>query len=254
MTDSKPDRPDAGAHPADPPPEPTPDDVIPLTRENLRSGRIREWVAKYDGTFTPLTDDALRASIASMFPPDGRPDGSVWLFGYGSLIWNPAIDYAEKRPATVHGLHRRFCLQTFLGRGSRERPGLVLGLDRGGSCRGVVFRIAPEHVDSELDIVWRREMITHSYRPRWMTAVTPQGPVRAIGFVINSQHERYTGLLPEETVAETIAHASGFLGPCCDYLFNTVEHLDDLGMPDAGLARLARRVRAIRAAGGGAES
>src|SRR3546814_10541292 len=96
-----------------------------------------------------------------------------------------------------------------LGRGSRERPGLVLALDRGGSCRGVVFRIAPENVESELDIVWRREMISHSYRPTWVTAQTSDGPVRAIGFAINRSHERYTGALPEETVAETIAHAAG---------------------------------------------
>ncbi|HEY9569316.1 MAG TPA: gamma-glutamylcyclotransferase [Thalassobaculum sp.] len=230
-------------------PPPTPDDVIPLTRENIRSGRIREWVAKHDVSFQPLSDDELRRTRAAMFPPTGRPEGSVWLFGYGSLIWNPAFDYAEKRPATVHGLHRRFCLQTHLGRGSRERPGLVLALDRGGSCRGVVFRIAPENVESELDIVWRREMISHSYRPTWVTAQTSDGPVRAIGFAINRSHERYTGALPEETVAETIAHAAGFLGPCCDYLFNTVEHLDELGMPDAGLTRLARRVREIREGG-----
>src|SRR3546814_10280093 len=89
-------------------------------------------------------------------------------------------------------------------------------------------------------------MISHSYRPTWVTAHTSDGPVRAIGFAINRSHERYTGALPEETVAETIAHAAGFLGPCCDYLFNTVEHLDQPGMHDAGLTRLARRVREIR--------
>jgi len=227
---------------------PKPDHVIPLTRENILSGRIREWVAKHDDSFRPLTDSELRRTRDAMFPPDGRPKGPVWLFGYGSLIWNPAFEYAEKHPATVHGLHRRFCLRTFLGRGSKDRPGLVLALDRGGCCRGVAFRIAADRVESELDIVWRREMISDAYRPRWLTAITPEGPVRAIGFVINRRHERYTGTLPEEAVAETIAHAAGFLGPCCDYLFNTVEHLDELGMPDAGLSRLADRVKAIRAA------
>src|SRR3546814_5078320 len=89
-------------------------------------------------------------------------------------------------------------------------------------------------------------MISHSYRPTWVTAQTSVGPVRAIGFAINRSHERYTCALPEETVAETIAHAAGFLLPCCDYLFNTVEHLDELVMPEAGLTRLARRVREIR--------
>ena len=226
---------------------PESDDLIPLTRENLRSGRIRDWVARNDSGVVPLSDEELQHSRAAMFPPTGQPDGSVWLFGYGSLIWNPAIEYAEKRPATVHGLHRRFCLRTHLGRGSRERPGLVLALDRGGCCRGIAFRIPPEQAESELEIVWRREMITRAYRPAWLTAATPQGPVKAIGFVINRRHERYTGALPEEAVAATIAGAAGFLGPCCDYLFNTVDHLAELGMPDAGLARLARRVREIRA-------
>src|SRR3546814_18412879 len=92
-------------------------------------------------------------------------------------------------------------------------------------------------------------MISHSYRPTWVTAHTSDGPVRAIGFAINRSHERYTGALPEETVAETIANAAGFLGPGCDYLFNTVEHLDDLGLPDAVITRLAGRVREILDAG-----
>src|SRR3546814_15409165 len=112
----------------------------------------------------------------SRFPPTGRPEGSVWLFGYGSLIWNPAFDYAEKRPATVHGLHRRFCLQTHLGRGSRERPGLELALDRGGSCRGAVFRSAPENVDSQPVRVRILAQITNSSRPNFATAPTHHCP------------------------------------------------------------------------------
>ena len=98
------------------PPE-IPDNVIPLTRENIRSGKIREWVAKHDQHFTPMSDEDLAASRAAMFPPDGKPDGAVWVFGYGSLIWNPAFEFDQKRSATVYGVHRRFCLQTFLGRG-----------------------------------------------------------------------------------------------------------------------------------------
>ncbi|MDF1792364.1 MAG: gamma-glutamylcyclotransferase [Thalassobaculaceae bacterium] len=222
--------------------------TVALTRDTLRSGKIRDLVQKHEPTFKALSDEELAASRAAMFPATGRPESDVWLFGYGSLIWNPAIEFAEKRTATVHGLHRRFCLRTRLGRGTPEQPGLVLGLDRGGRCRGVAFRIPRDIAEAELDIVWRREMVTYAYRPRWLKAATDQGPIRVIGFVINRTHDRYCGQLPEDEAAETIARACGFLGPCCEYLFNTVEHLRELGMPDAGLERLARRVIAKRAA------
>lgn len=218
---------------------------IPLTRENIRSGKIREWIRQHDIDFVPLSDAELAASRAAMFGGDA-PTGDVWLFGYGSLIWNPAFHFAERRRATVFGLHRRFCLWTHLGRGSPERPGLVLALDRGGCCRGVAFRIPADQAEEELDIVWRREMVSNAYQPRWLKASTADGPVNAIGFVINRRHDRYAGPLSEAAVARAIATAGGFLGPCCDYLFNTVEHLEELGMPDAGLKRLARRVRAVR--------
>lgn len=222
--------------------------TVALTRETLRSGQIRDLVQQHEPSFKALGDDELAASRAAMFPPTGTPTGDVWLFGYGSLIWNPAIEFAEKRNATVRGLHRRFCLRTELGRGTPDLPGLVLGLDRGGQCRGVAFRIPREIAEAELEIVWRREMVTHAYRPRWLKATTDEGPITVIGFVINRDHARYCGQLPDDEAAETIARACGFLGPCCEYLFNTVEHLRELGMPDAGLERLARRVVAKRAA------
>lgn len=222
--------------------------TVALTRDTLRSGELREVLRRHDPDLKTLSDEELAASRASMFPPSGRPDRDVWLFGYGSLIWNPAIEFAERRRATIHGLHRRFCLRTELGRGTPDLPGLVLGLDRGGQCRGVAFRIPKDVAETELEIVWRREMVTHAYRPRWLKAVTDQGPIDTIGFVINRVHHRYCGQLPEDEAADTIARAGGFLGPCRDYLFNTVDHLRELGMPDAGLERLARRVAAKRAA------
>ncbi|MCR9070915.1 MAG: gamma-glutamylcyclotransferase [Alphaproteobacteria bacterium] len=224
--------------------------TVALTRESLRSGQLRDVLERHGPDFKTLSDDELAASRASMFPPSGRPDRDVWLFGYGSLIWNPAIEFAEQRNATVRGLHRRFCLRTELGRGTPELPGLVLGLDRGGQCRGVAFRIPKDIAETELEIVWRREMVTYAYRPRWLKAATDEGPIDVIGFVINRTHDRYCGQLPEDDVAATIAHACGFLGPCCDYLFNTVDHLRDLGMPDTGLERLARRVAAKQASAG----
>ncbi len=224
--------------------------TVDLTRESLRTGKIRELIARYDASFETLTDDQLAASRAAMFPEAGAPTGDVWLFGYGSLIWNPAIEYAEKRCLTVRGYHRRFCLRTHLGRGTPDLPGLVLGLDRGGCCRGVAFRIPKDRVASELDIVWRREMVTDAYVPRWLRASGPEGSVDAIGFVINRRHDRYAGDLTESEVADVLARAGGFLGPCSEYLFNTVEHLRDLAIPDAGLERLAKAVVERQQSGG----
>ena len=114
----------------------------------------------------------------------------------------------------------------------------MLGLERGGSCRGAAFHIAPEAVEEELAIVWRREMLSGAYVPRWVRVRTALGDVRAITFVINHAHERYARLLPDDRVAEVIATAEGFLGPCSDYLINTVDHLAALGIHDRSLERL----------------
>jgi cation transport protein ChaC len=166
-----------------------------------------------------------------------------WVFGYGSLMWNPAIHVAETRSGVVHGYHRWFSLTMMMGRGTPECPGLMLVLDRGGSCRGLVHRIAAETVDSELRILWMREMLGGSYTPRWVTARTETGPVRAITFVANPFHPRYCGKLPHDAVVERIALASGNLGTNRYYLFKLVEHLDMLGIADGPMHELARRVR-----------
>jgi cation transport protein ChaC len=220
---------------------------IPLTRENLRSGRIRDWIKQHDPNFEPMAEEEVTASRHNLF--GGKPPSEdVWLFGYGSLIWNPTIEFDEKRCGTVFGVHRRFCLETHLGRGTPDFPGLTLGLDRGGSCRGVAFRIPGRVAEDELDLVWRREMITNAYRPAWLNVRTDDGPVKAVGFVINRSHQRYCGARGDDDIAETIAKAHGFLGPCCEYLFNTVEHLAELKIPDAGLTRLAAKVARVQAA------
>jgi cation transport protein ChaC len=223
---------------------------ITLTREMIQAGMVRRLVQQSDQAYPVLTDEELLASRDAMMA-QASGDG-VWVFGYGSLIWNPAFHYAEKCTGTIHGFHRRFCLWTPVGRGSHDFPGLILGLERGGSCRGVVFRIQAAKVTSELDIIWRREMVSGAYAPRWVTARTAGGTVRAIAFVINHAHARYAGLLPEAEVAGVIAQAEGGLGRCCDYLFNTVAHLDELGIGDRPLSQLAAQVTRRMAAKFGA--
>ena len=208
-----------------------------LTRDNIRDGFIAKMLAEGPPGFRISTEAELEASLTGMFA-GGVPTDDTHLFGYGSLIWNPAFHFADSAVGTVHGLHRRFCLWTTLGRGTPEQPGLTLGLDRGGSCRGVVFRIPPKDALEELRIVWRREMVSDAYIPRWVTVRTAAGPVRAITFVINRAHERYAGRLDEPETAKAIAIASGRIGPCAEYLENTVAHLQQLSITDLHLERL----------------
>jgi cation transport protein ChaC len=212
-----------------------------LTRERIRSGWVQELVRAH-GVQGVLDERELAASRAACLAR--RPPGAdVWVFGYGSLIWNPCFHFVERRVVTVPGWHRRFCLWTSIGRGTPDRPGLMLGLEPGGSCRGVAFRIAEAEVESELDIVWRREMVTAAYRPTWVSARGEGGSVRAIAFTINRDHPRYAGRLDEARIVEALATAAGPVGACCDYLFNTVAHLEELGVRDRRLRALCRKVR-----------
>jgi cation transport protein ChaC len=216
-----------------------------LTRESIKSGAVRKIAADH-GLMRILSDEELAASLGGLL--DGVDlSAGVWVFGYGSLIWNPAFHFTDRVVGTVHGFHRRFCLWTHLGRGCPEHPGLVLGLERGGCCRGVAYHIAPEAAIEELDIVWRREMIGGAYVPRWVNVYTSMATVRAITFTINHAHERYVRDLSDEEAAAAIARARGFLGACADYLINTVDHLAGLGIHDQPLERLRNRMLARRA-------
>ncbi len=188
------------------------------------------------GTLDFLSVEAREASLQAALA--GAPAGDVWLFGYGSLMWSPAIHHEGHRIALLRGWHRRFCLWTPLGRGTPEQPGLVLGLERGGACRGLAFRIDRNRAETELRLVWRREMLTAAYVPRWVTLETPGGPLRAITFVINRAGARYTGRLDETTTAAAIAGAAGHLGTCRDYLRLAVETLQSHGIEDRRMARL----------------
>lgn len=212
-----------------------------LTRETILNDSIRAFVQAADPMLRVLSPDEHHASIQMALTQ--RPgQGDVWLFAYGSLIWNPLIHYVEKRIGTVRGYHRCFCLWSHSARGTAAKPGLMLGLERGGSCRGVAFRIAEAAAAQELDIVWRREMITGAYAPRWVTVATTEGPVHALAFLINRSHTRYAGRLPEDRVIASIAEAQGPLGDCATYLFNTVAHLEELGIRDRRLSHLRDRV------------
>ncbi len=214
-----------------------------VKREDIEQGRIEEVMieAERQGLMRRLPPAERQVSKRRILAELGAGE-DVWVFAYGSLMWNPCIHYIDRRPALIHGYHRSFCLWVPLGRGSPDRPGLTLGLEPGGSCRGMVFRIAAEVAENELDIIWNREMITGAYRPRLVSARTPKDPVRAAAFVVNRAYPRYAGRLSPEAVADAIAVAEGRLGTCAAYLFDTVAHLDELGIEDGPMHRLKRLV------------
>ncbi|GGF07967.1 gamma-glutamylcyclotransferase [Aliidongia dinghuensis] len=219
---------------------------IELTRETIQAGTVIKLASAHG--MRVLTDEERATSIAETLaarPKSADPSGDLWLFGYGSLIWNPAFHFAEQRKGRVHGWHRRFCLWTPLGRGSPEQPGLVLALERGGACTGMAFRLAAEQVACELDILWRREMLSGAYKPRWVKVTTADGPVDAVTFTIDPANPRYAGRLAEDEIVRVVATAVGRLGPCTDYLFKTTQALAELGLEDRTLQRLKRRVEVL---------
>jgi len=187
----------------------------------------------------------------SPLPVDPMPDwvralgDPVWVFAYGSLMWNPEMAFAETRPALLHGWHRRFCLYSRDYRGTPERPGLVLGLDRGGSCRGLARRLPPEALAAAIDRLWAREMAGQVYDMTPVAVATPQGKVAAHAFTVRRDNLDYAGRLSFERVAEIVSLAAGGRGTGRDYLANTVRHLDELGIRDKLLHRLHRRVEGL---------
>jgi cation transport protein ChaC len=214
-----------------------------LTRESILDGSLRAASQAMLGISPPLTSDEERArQIEQVLASAPTPD-AIWVFGFGSLMWNPAFHFAERRTARIHGYHRQFCLWARAGRGSPERPGLMLGIEPGGSCNGVIYRIAPALVKSELDVLWRREMNSAAYRPEWVAARTREGTVYALTFAVNRSHERYIGDLDLVSTVRYLAQGAGPLGLCCDYLFETVAHLRGLGVRDRHLEILEAHVR-----------
>ena len=211
-----------------------------------RVKRIADELAQR-GAMPLMSEEARKASLRAIRAavPEGE---DVWVFAYGSLMWNPAILVAESRKAHVRGYHRTFCLTLSGGRGSVEKPGLMLAVDRGGSCTGIAHRIAADKVESELTVLWYREMLSGAYEPRWINAdVEEVGRNRALAFVINRSHPRYEGILAEETIAQRIAVAAGQFGTNRDYLYHTETFLNGLGVADRPIQRLAAAVRAIAA-------
>ncbi|MBB4065127.1 gamma-glutamylcyclotransferase [Gellertiella hungarica] len=175
---------------------------------------------------------------------DGITD--FWVFGYGSLMWNPGFEYVESAHARIHGYRRSLCVRSWVHRGTQERPGLVLGLDRGGSCLGMAFRTLPEHEDAVVDYLRRRELVTHVYLERRLPIRLTDGrQVMALTYVIDRTHVQYAGGLDAEHAAQVVATASGQSGPNDAYVFNTLQHLQEMGIRDHWLEEVGNRVRRL---------
>jgi cation transport protein ChaC len=188
-------------------------------------------------------EDSRRAMLGCLDTPQ-----DLWLFGYGSLMWDPGVHFAEVRQADLRGFERRFSYKTTMGRGTPDCPALTLSLEpSAGSCRGLVFRIAADRAEVESGMVWRREMLRNGYCPTWLPVTTPQGPVTALGFVSNRGHEGYAGDLSLVQAAGIIATACGVIGSNRDYLEQLAAQLDTLSIADPYISQLLQQVQALDA-------
>ena len=217
------------------------------TRQKIKQGYFDDMVADALALagIHPLSSAQRRVSLDRTLSHRPRA-ADLWVFAYGSLIWNPCFHFVERRPAVLHGHHRALCLWDPLARGTPARPGLLFGLDRGGACKGLVFRIGAEAEREETELIWSREMVAGPvYEPRWVTARTAAGPVRAIAFVMDRTSCLYAGKLPHGEVVAAVAHGRGRLGSCAEYVRNTVEALSAHGIDDPKLGRTWRMADAV---------
>jgi glutathione-specific gamma-glutamylcyclotransferase len=170
----------------------------------------------------------------------------LWVFGYGSLMWRPGFAFKEQAPAALIGAHRSLCVYSFHHRGTPERPGLVLGLDEGGACRGVAYRVEAAQREATLVYLREREQVTDVYLEvfRPITLLDSSGrELEALCYLIDRRHPQYAGRLSIEAQARLVCGARGLSGDNIEYVLNTVRHLEEAGIHDVPLAALAMRLR-----------
>lgn len=209
---------------------------IPFMTDPKRQPDLRHLTDQYE-----LTEDELQTTLAAVMATHPK-DEDLWVFGYGSLMWQPEFPFSERSLATVHGFHRSFCVYSHIWRGTREHPGLVLGLDNGGSCRGVAYRVSAAGAAATVEYLIRREMVTRVYIPRWVTARIGSRVIRAHTYTAAHNHVQYAGKLEDDIALHHILQGHGRGGANTEYLRNTVGHLEELGITDRPLSRLCRLI------------
>jgi cation transport protein ChaC len=188
-----------------------------------------------------MSDAELRDSLSTALAGwNGR--SPLWVFAYGSLIWKPEFEFDRRVPARVFGYHRRLCLRSIKYRGTEAQPGVVAGLDRGGSCSGIAYRLSAAMARRHLPALWAREMFMGSYAARWLRTAPRDGnaPFRALAFVVVRGGCNYCGWLEETRLLTILRNARGIYGTSLDYLQRTVQALHADGLRDPHLERLAR--------------
>ncbi len=167
-----------------------------------------------------------------------------WVFGYGSLMWNPGFDHEERRLAVIRGYHRALCIHSWVHRGTEEKPGLVLGLDRGGACKGAAFRVRADRRDEVLAYLRARELVTNVYLERVAPVTLDCGARRlAVTYVVDRRHRQYAAGLSVERATEIVASARGASGANIDYVLNTLAHLRELGIRDHWMEAVGKGLR-----------
>ncbi|MCW3477630.1 gamma-glutamylcyclotransferase [Limobrevibacterium gyesilva] len=222
-----------------------------LTRDLLLAGHLPAMIAQANPDMRLTTDAERTASLRAILQARPEHGDGLWVFAYGSLIWNPAIHIAGRRMARAVGWHRSFCLSTKAGRGTPDNPGVMLGLRQGGDCVGAVLRVAEDGLEHELDLLWRREMVADGYIPLWVPVEDQAGEKlgQAIAFTINPAVPSYCGDLAEDEVVRRLATARGGLGTAAEYLFRTRDGLRGMGIRDPLVERLANQVTVALAPG-----
>ena len=171
----------------------------------------------------------------------------LWVFGYGSLMWRPGFPFEAQAPGLLNGAHRALCVYSILHRGTREQPGLVLGLDRGGACRGVAFRVAQGAEEETVAYLREREQVTDVYLAAHLTVRLLNGTgrvVKALTYLADPNHAQYAGRLPLEEQLRIVRDCKGEAGTNIDYVLNTARHLEEEGVHDAVLGSIAARLTA----------
>ena len=175
------------------------------------------------------------------------PSGDLWIFGYGSLMWNPGFEYLEHQPARLFGYHRALCVWSYVHRGTPNHPGMVLGLDQGGSCCGHAFRINSKNKQRVTEYLYAREMPTTIYQAKLLPIRIGKSKdsTHALSFIVNQGHEQYAGKISPQYAAKQIHHAEGISGSSQAYLFNTLDHLEQLGIIDQHLQDIADQLKRL---------
>lgn len=168
-------------------------------------------------------------------------DAEFWVFGYGSLMWHPGFEMVENLPAVLNGFSRSLCIYSYVYRGTPQAPGLVLGLNQGGFCNGLAFRVAADNAGQVLNYLRQREQVTGVYLEQWLPIELADGrQVKALVYVADPVHHQYAGALSVDDMAEIVARARGEAGPNCDYVTNTAQHLKAMNINDERLEAVVR--------------